>query len=423
MKEDNMERAFQLAPRQEQDEAMRRCIAEMEADRRAERESQDVEQKRIRAEEASMSAMLHAKFLKGRAAAPNTGSADARSIATSSQIDKSASLSATSSCTTVISSDAANDATEELLRLLTEIEDSDAEPEQRCKPGNSVTPPSKGIAQPAERVPEAGGGLPNAPLAPGEKPATTALPNAFPVDDEMSFERVGDPLRAMKELCFRLLDHKDYHRERSEYCQLSIQMNLCGKLAPAFRPELSSGAKFGDSVHHLLNRDRLVIDFHWCATRMEIHPNDVQYAALFAPGRAFSFLDAWALSGKIHKGRYRATEALMLTTFQQCQTHSLWGPELTDRMSGVYSGYRDSGGRYASRHATAKKKIREWTERMPRMKAERHVYEHLWDARELLGKENVTLVGELLALMLGQPKLDRKTIKGKLEKLDKQVQL
>lgn len=254
---------------------------------------------------------------------------------------------------------------------------------------------------------------------------------AFPVPDMAAFDEFAPAVVAesLAALCQRVRTASDYRTVRGEYCRLSVLLNLKGAIAPAFRPvPVIRGANghpvpMGDSAHKLMLRDRLVIDYHWCAARMDIHPSEAQHVALFAPGRDFSFADAWVLACKKHRGRYRAAEAMMLTTLQQCQTLTLRGPELSERVTKLSSDYRDSGGKFASRNATAKRKIREWTERMPRMKAERHVYEHLWDARELLGKENVTLVGELLALMLGQPKLDRKTIKGKLEKLDKQVQL
>lgn len=246
-------------------------------------------------------------------------------------------------------------------------------------------------------------------------PATTV--------DDPSLD-VDDPVGALTRLSHRLLTHRDYRRERAEYFRLNLQLNRAGSLAPAFRPEVTIKVAPRDKAHMLKHRDQLVIDYHWCqAKKMDFASADAEHAALLDWGVNFDFCVAWTLSGKKWRGRYRASEALKLTTLQQCQTLKLHGPELADRLKALTDSYRESNGRLAGRRATAIRKIGEWTEQRPRMTTERHVYEKLWLAREMLGPENHRLVPELLALMLGAEVLDRRTIKGKLETLDKHVKL
>lgn len=231
-----------------------------------------------------------------------------------------------------------------------------------------------------------------------------------------------DPVDVLEKLCGVIRKPSDYRLARAQYVEISIQVNLSGRLAPAFRRKPKVDAKFGDTVHMLMFRDALVIDYHWCCSTMsELSPRDDAHARLMDPGLEFSFEGAWLLACKKLKGQYRGDEAMGLTTLQQCQTRYLQGPELLMRVAGLSSTYRASGGKFSNRHTVAMRKIREWTERHPRMKTERLVYERLWEARELLGPENGRLIGRLLALMLGDDERDRKTIKSKLGTLDKHI--
>ena len=255
-------------------------------------------------------------------------------------------------------------------------------------------------------------------------PALPATALGFPVSTVESMPIADDPLRDLAVLCHRIVSPDDYLGARVEYCRLSVQLNVMGRLAPAFRPQVDIKAKSGHPVHTRALRDRLVIDYHWChATNMNLIPSDALHRKVFAPGFAFSFEAAWELSGKNWRGVYRGYEALALTDLQQCQTVRLHGPELIEREKKFSGTYRDSKGQFSSPYASARRKIGEWAETRSRMKAEQRDYVFLWRARELLGAGRAALIPDLLALMLGEAVRDRKTIRDKLALLDKHVKL
>lgn len=285
----------------------------------------------------------------------------------------------------------------------------------RATPGTANAGVASAVVRGIASTPSPGGAV----LAHATSPTND---NAFPIAGTTGLGEVEDGVGALKALSRRLVVHNDYRRERSEYCRLSVLLNAIGRMAPAFRPVPVVKAKHGDPVFMVIHRDQLVIDYHWChAAKMDLAPADAKHAALLDLGREFNFSEAWALACEKRRGRYRAAEAVILTTFQQCQTTRLRGPELVGRAAGLAEGYRESNGQLSSRQAVALRKIREWGERQPRMKSERDVYESLWLARELLGTDNAKLIPQLVALMLGGPALDRKTIKGKLVTLDKHI--
>ena len=274
--------------------------------------------------------------------------------------------------------------------------------------------------------------MPPAP-APAPAPAPTPVPDpllpalpaaalGFPVSTVESMPLADDPLRDLAALCHRIVSPDDYLDARSEYCRLSVQLNTKGVLAPAFRPRVTIKTNLGHPVYMLAHRDQLVIDYFWCyATNMNLNPTCAFHSKLFAPGYAFSFVAAWELSGRKWKGGYRGSEALALTTLQQCQTLTLCGFDLVEQKKKLVGGYRASKGRSPSDYPIALREIKEWAESNCRMKAEQRVYECLWLARRLLATPSVEMIRKLLALMLGEPVRDRKTIRGKLALLDKYV--
>ena len=256
-------------------------------------------------------------------------------------------------------------------------------------------------------------------------PLLSALPETelgFPMSAVEGMPLADDPLRDLAALCHRIVSPDDYLDARSEYCRLSVQLNTKGVLAPAFRPRVAIKTNLGHPVYMLAHRDQLVIDYHWCyATNMNLNPTCAFHSKLFAPGYAFSSVAAWELSGREWKGGYRGSEALALTTLQQCQTLTLCGFDLVERKKKLVGGYRASKGRSPSDYPIALREIKEWAESNCRMKAEQRVYECLWLARRLLATPSVEMIRKLLALMLGEPVRDRKTIRGKLALLDKYV--
>jgi hypothetical protein len=232
-------------------------------------------------------------------------------------------------------------------------------------------------------------------------------------------------MRAMEALCRELLLDRDYARVRDQYCTLSIELNMAGKIAPAFRPIMKPGAEYGDGIYHQVNRDQLVIDLHWChAKKMVLSPNDPMYQGLFSHPAEFPFDLAYSLACERHKPGYRATEALCLTTMQQCQMLKLRGPALLERQAALHKGWRATGGTSVSKIATAKRQLAQWVERDKRMAQYRKSYETLWLASELLDPgAKPAQIAALSALMMGEDVLDRRTIGDKLKTLKKNVSM
>lgn len=257
----------------------------------------------------------------------------------------------------------------------------------------------------------------------GSAPRGVADLSVFPVPSAAELAPSVDPQRDLANLCREIHVHKDYPRVRENYCSLSIQLNERGRLAPAYRPLIKTGAEWGNAMNMVLHRDRLVIDLHWIyVKKMSISAGDGIYQALFDLGGAFPFDLAWAISGEKWRSQYRAAEALCLTTLQQCQLLKLRGPEVADRAKALEKGWKESGGKRASRMAVAKRLIGQWAEREKRMHTPRDHYEKLWLARELLGPgSSIAQVAELHALMVGGDVQDRATIRDKLKSLDKQL--
>jgi hypothetical protein len=248
---------------------------------------------------------------------------------------------------------------------------------------------------------------------------------AFPVNDVLALPEFDDPKRELTTLCREALSHKNYATVRARYCQLSMRMNLQGMLAPGFRPQPRIGASKGDPTYMLVHRDQLVIDYHWLhATRVALSPTELEHALLLDQDVAFDFEAAWRLTGNKQKKSFRATEALCLTRFQQCQTRTLHSPEVSATLDGITGGWRASEGKTNSKLAKAKRAIGQWIERDSRIADQQYSYVCLWQAREMLGAgASKQLIADLHALMLGESALDRTTIRDKLKRLDKGIKL
>jgi hypothetical protein len=259
-----------------------------------------------------------------------------------------------------------------------------------------------------------------------KKPASEAVDTKhlrFPIDSITSVRNSTDAVASMKALCIRLAAHKDYLVERDDYCHLAIRINLSGKLAPAFRPELKSGAAWGNSIHKLIQRDQVVIDLHWCnATKMPLRGLEPGIQQMFDHDQPFPFDVAWTFASKNWTNAYRSTSVLSLTLFQQCQLLKLRGSEFEAVFKGLSSGWHDSGGKSVSKIAVVKCQIAKWAERDKRIQPQRESYEKLWLAREALGHTaSKQLIAELHAFMVGTEIQDRTSIRDQLKSLDKQL--
>lgn len=249
------------------------------------------------------------------------------------------------------------------------------------------------------------------------------------VDHEFPFAQVpelvddSNPHRELHLIAQELACHKDYRRVRAAYCEQSLLLNQVGRLAPAYRPTLVSGAPHNDPVHQLIHRDQVVIDLHWCfATQMSLSPTEAAHVALFADPSRFNLEAAWAISGKKWRKGFRSDQALSLTILQQCQLLAIRGAGLLATCKSLGDGWRASGGKEAGRFARFKRALGEWCERDPRMLEHRRSYEMLWLARELLGSSATPIqIAKLHALMVGEAELGRVTVRDKLKKLDRHV--
>ncbi|NIC43383.1 hypothetical protein [Aquabacterium sp. A08] len=282
-----------------------------------------------------------------------------------------------------------------------------------------------------ERSPALVEGLPVAGVAvaapsPVVEPIATVrdlVDHEFPLAQVPELVDDSNPHRELHLIAQELACHKDYRRVRAAYCEQSLLLNQVGRLAPAYRPALVSGAPHNDPVHQLIHRDQVVIDLHWCfATQMSLSPTEAAHVALFADPSRFNLEAAWAISGKKWRKGFRSDQALSLTILQQCQLLAIRGAGLQATCKSLGDGWRASGGKEAGRFARFKRALGEWCERDPRMLEHRRSYEMLWFARELLGSSATPIqIAKLHALMLGEAELGRVTVRDKLKKLDRHV--
>lgn len=250
-----------------------------------------------------------------------------------------------------------------------------------------------------------------------------SAPSRFPVKDVGALPIVIDPLGELDALLAELRKHGDYRAVRENYCQLSISLNLRGALAPAFRPQPKTGKRKGDSVFFEIHRDQMVIDCHWLQRKgASIKARDAEFRPMFNSAKPFPFDLAWVFAVKKWTGVHRADEALSLTPFQQCQLVTMRGKLVAGRFDAALDGVRNSGGRVPAKIAAVRQALNVWGERDRRVLPHRDAYENLWLAREVLGSgEPIRLIADLFALMTGESMRDDKTIRSKLEKMDRAI--
>jgi hypothetical protein len=255
------------------------------------------------------------------------------------------------------------------------------------------------------------------------KSASPAASSGFPVTDLLTIPTATNPVEELVALMAELRIHGDYARIRDRYCQLSIQINIEGLLAPAFRTPPKPGAKRNDPVFKQIHRDQLVIDCHWLQSQdLMVKPRDLEFCPMFNKSGPFPFDLAWKFANKVWKKEHRAEEALSLTTFQQCQLATLRGPTVAERFDLALNGVRTPAGRSPAKVALVKKGLAEWCERNVRIVPLYEDYKSLWLARELLDKgASNCQIGKLHGLICGRPPLSDATISGKIKTMEKQL--
>lgn len=108
--------------------------------------------------------------------------------------------------------------------------------------------------------------------------------------------------------CHELARHGDYAAVRDRICQLQIELNEYGLLAPSFRPKpKKSRPKGKDSTKSFtaadlaIHRDLIVIDCHWLYVRkvkVRVDPGDMLYQPLFRLTRPFDYELAWMFANE-----------------------------------------------------------------------------------------------------------------------------
>lgn len=245
------------------------------------------------------------------------------------------------------------------------------------------------------------------------EPSSSAI--VFPVYSIEALPIVADPLSRLEELTVELREHGDYSRIRDEWCQLSILVNLQEALAPAFRPVLNTGKKYGDRVFKAIHRDRIVIDCHWLRTTQQkvlIRHKDVEFRPLFSTAKPFPFELAWDFAGREWKSDHRVVDMLRLTEFQQYQLAALREDKVKKRVEKIESGSREDKVFIPAPLSVFEQGLNTWCERDKRIVRYRDAYAAVWRARSFLGNAApVRQVGELAAWMLGAKRKDDKSIR------------
>lgn len=266
--------------------------------------------------------------------------------------------------------------------------------------------------------------------SPSSRSALTpfAEERGFPVLDLAEVESCGNPLGAIRSANSALRKGKTYLDVREAYCQANIKMNLEGKIAPAFRPELNLGKPLGRKDYMILHRDNMVIDLTWLqCCRYDIKVPNKDWGGLIDGNMDIDFESAWDFSSLEWTSTYRAEVVLGLRGFHQCQVRTLNSDLIKHARKSIVYGGIGSGKQGPAKIAAFRMVMNRWIEEDPRMERWRDDYEGLWMARELLtaasstGKAAVRSIAKLAALMNGTEFLDDKTVREKLRKLDKHL--
>lgn len=253
-------------------------------------------------------------------------------------------------------------------------------------------------------------------------------PYTFPVvGDVVNKLDAGNLAKRMSELVVAWKKHNDYMLIRDEYCELAIALNYEGSLAPAFRPITKKPIIKGkqNPPDMLAHQDRLVIECHWLRCRHEyVLPRDIEFQELFDVDVPFSFSLAADFAAKGWRSKHRADEAFYLTNRQRCQLFSMRG----DIILGRHNAAKDSSGRGDNRvppkNVKLRKALREWCGDDKRIIPEQQAYENLWLARELLGNgASMREIAELGGFISGAIPLSERTVRDKLQRLDKRMQV
>lgn len=247
----------------------------------------------------------------------------------------------------------------------------------------------------------------------------------FPVMTLNDLAETDDPRARMDELLDELAEHGIYTRVRKELCCLAIQLNLEGKLAPAFRTPIYTGREKGNPVFYAIHRDQIVIDCHWLhatGQSVRLSSKDRELKPLFNPKKPFDFQMAWNFAQERWTAQHRVVETMRLTIFQQCQLTALRSVDAAVCKDAIHKKKGKGREATASLIATFEQGLATWCERDRRIIKHRDSYRSVWMARQLLGEGvPVRQIGDLAALISGQDRRDDSTTRDREMKIKKNI--
>ncbi|MDE2175946.1 MAG: hypothetical protein KGJ54_11770 [Betaproteobacteria bacterium] len=280
-------------------------------------------------------------------------------------------------------------------------------------------------SDPSEEL-ASGSGAPAADVTPPiSADAAPKLPEA---SEESSRASVAlHPREQFVALLKELIKHRDYQRVRERLLDLSMQLNMAGEWAPAFRPypKIPKMRAKHEPWHSTLQRNLQVIDCHWLhSRRFSVYPRDPEFLDLFDGDQPFDMELAETFAAKVWKTQHRVDEALGLTTFQQAQLCALRGNGILQRRQDMFHGSGSGASRVQPTQGRFRRAMGVWCEQNPRMKSQQEAYQALWEARELLGVgAPMSQISQLAAWKLGDGSspLADKTVRDKLGNLDRRL--
>ena len=230
------------------------------------------------------------------------------------------------------------------------------------------------------------------------------------------------------ELASEFRSYRDYDTIRDEFVRTSLALNQFKLLAPVFRDQPRMPFKKSEWGHYtLLLIDQIVIDLHWLHTRGEqVKPRRPELKALLSLSNTFDCAAiATELAAQNWSSDFRVQELIFISDRQQRQLMQLRTKKLKEDFRVLLEG-RGRQGSTSERVAATVAKVRmvivNWADRTHQIRGHEDIYESLWVARKLLGPTaSNDDISELAALRCGTLPLDRKTVAGKLKRLDEKL--
>jgi hypothetical protein len=216
-----------------------------------------------------------------------------------------------------------------------------------------------------------------------------------------------------------------YTTVRELACQISLELNLRGGVAPRFRP-MRRPRPIGKGAYpkedSLLSNDRQVIDLHWLRCRnAKLRIENRRWDGLVAEG-PFDFALASLFSGTTGSPTTKAEEILCIRTADQLELSTLQSEELRKRWSVIARGRDDVGG-----HSLGMKEVRRKLEdkalSVPAITPYIEGWVTLWMCYRLLGKPKGASkqLARLYSLATGKPVMDPSNLVRKLNTMAKHL--